>query len=221
MICGAGPRPAAASQAGLCSSPSAGTTVFPHSAPFRPPIRLPAKPSSPWAAGSITLAAAPPFPDRRPGRSSSRLRSNTERKSGTTSCTRGRSCPIASLSSSLLRRAYRSFHARSRRPPRNEPTCCFSGAANRFGKTRFRRIQRYIEGNPVTALLAARTERYAWSSAGRAACEAAVGLPHECRNSSCRPKPAPATSTAWPSGRPIWAAAEFERRRFYPGPASQ
>jgi hypothetical protein len=23
-----------------------------------------------------------------------------------------------------------------RRPPRNEPTCCFSGAANRFGKTR-------------------------------------------------------------------------------------
>jgi hypothetical protein len=33
----------------------------------------------------------------------------------------------------------------------------------------FRRIQRYIEGNPVTALLAARPERYAWSSAGRAA----------------------------------------------------
>jgi len=46
---------------------------------------------------------------------------------------------------------------------------------NRFGKTRamillvrdgdeFRRIQRYIEGHPVTVLLAARPERYAWSS---------------------------------------------------------
>jgi hypothetical protein len=30
-------------------------------------------------------------------------------------------------------------------------------------------------GQPVTALLAARPERYAWSSAGRAACEAAAG----------------------------------------------
>jgi hypothetical protein len=39
----------------------------------------------------------------------------------------------------------------------------------------FRRIQRYIEGNPVTALLAARPERYARSSAGRAASEAAAG----------------------------------------------
>ena len=39
----------------------------------------------------------------------------------------------------------------------------------------FRRIQRYIEGNPVTALLAARPEQYAWSSAGRAAWEAAAG----------------------------------------------
>jgi putative DNA methylase len=39
----------------------------------------------------------------------------------------------------------------------------------------FRRIQRYIEGNPVTALLAARPEQYAWSSAGRAAWEAVEG----------------------------------------------
>jgi len=39
----------------------------------------------------------------------------------------------------------------------------------------FRRIQRYIEGHPVSALLAARPERYAWSSAGRAACEAGAG----------------------------------------------
>jgi len=53
------------------------------------------------------------------------------------------------------------------------------------GGDEFQRIQRYIEGNPVTALLAARPEQYAWSSAGRAACEAAAGhgLPHECRNS--------------------------------------
>jgi putative transposase len=33
----------------------------------------------------------------------------------------------------------------------------------------FRRIQRYIENNPVTACLAATPEQYAWSSAGRPA----------------------------------------------------
>jgi putative transposase len=33
----------------------------------------------------------------------------------------------------------------------------------------FRRIQRYIENNPVTACLAARPEQYAWSRAGRPA----------------------------------------------------
>jgi putative transposase len=33
----------------------------------------------------------------------------------------------------------------------------------------FRRIQRYIENNPVSACLAARPEEYAWSSAGRPA----------------------------------------------------
>jgi REP element-mobilizing transposase RayT len=45
-----------------------------------------------------------------------------------------------------------------------------------------RRIQRYIEGHPVTALLAARPERYAWSSAGRAACEAAAGCAQHGQN---------------------------------------
>lgn len=39
----------------------------------------------------------------------------------------------------------------------------------------FRRIQRYIENNPVTAGLARSPEEYLWSSAGQAACEAAAG----------------------------------------------
>ena len=187
MICGAGPRPAAASQAGLCSSPSAGTTVFPHSAPFRPPIRLPAKPSSPWAAGSITLAAAPPFPDRRPGRSSSRLRSNTERKSGTTSCTRGRSCPIASLSSSLLGRAYRKLPGSLQAATAKRANLLLQRSGQPFWQDEsydrlvrdgdeFRRIQRYIEANPVAALLACRAgglggRRRPW------ACPTRVGTP--------------------------------------------
>ena len=43
----------------------------------------------------------------------------------------------------------------------------------------FRRIQRYIENNPVTAGLAATAEQYAWSSAGRPARPPqAEGLPH-------------------------------------------
>ncbi len=44
----------------------------------------------------------------------------------------------------------------------------------------FRRIQRYIENNPVTACLAARPEEYAWSSAGRPERPPqARGLPHD------------------------------------------
>jgi|SRR5579862_9734131 len=43
----------------------------------------------------------------------------------------------------------------------------------------FRRIQRYIENNPVTACLAARPEQYAWSSTGRPTRPPqAEGLPH-------------------------------------------
>ncbi len=44
----------------------------------------------------------------------------------------------------------------------------------------FRRIQRYIENNPVTACLAATPEEYTWSSAGRPARPPqAGGLPHD------------------------------------------
>jgi putative transposase len=44
----------------------------------------------------------------------------------------------------------------------------------------FRRIQRYIENNPVSACLAARAEEYAWSSAGRLERPPqAEGLPHK------------------------------------------
>ena len=44
----------------------------------------------------------------------------------------------------------------------------------------FRRIQRYVENNPVTACLAARAEDYVWSSAGRPERPPqAGGLPHD------------------------------------------
>ena len=44
----------------------------------------------------------------------------------------------------------------------------------------FRRIQRYIENNPVTACLASSADQYAWSSAGRPARPPqAGGLPHK------------------------------------------
>jgi REP element-mobilizing transposase RayT len=39
----------------------------------------------------------------------------------------------------------------------------------------FRRSRHYIEGNPVKACLVARPEDFAWSSARKAACEAAAG----------------------------------------------
>jgi putative transposase len=43
----------------------------------------------------------------------------------------------------------------------------------------FRRIQRYIENNPVAACLVAKPEEYAWSSAGRLGKPPqAGGLPH-------------------------------------------
>jgi|SRR5579864_3802613 len=51
----------------------------------------------------------------------------------------------------------------------------------------FQRIQRYIENNPVTAGLAARPERYMWSSAGRPTRPPqAEGLPHDPRTSGIR-----------------------------------
>jgi putative transposase len=42
----------------------------------------------------------------------------------------------------------------------------------------FRRIQRYIENNPVTACLATLPEEYPWSSAGRLETPPQAGLPH-------------------------------------------
>jgi REP element-mobilizing transposase RayT len=42
----------------------------------------------------------------------------------------------------------------------------------------FRRIQRYIEYNPVSAGLAATAEDFPWSSAGRPTRPQATGLPH-------------------------------------------
>jgi putative transposase len=41
--------------------------------------------------------------------------------------------------------------------------------------TEFRRIERYIENNPVAACLVATPDEYPWSSAAQAACEAAAG----------------------------------------------
>jgi REP-associated tyrosine transposase len=54
----------------------------------------------------------------------------------------------------------------------------------------FRRIQRYIEYNPVRACLAASPEQYAWSSAGRPERPPqASGLPHNSTTPGACPNP--------------------------------
>jgi putative transposase len=81
---------------------------------------------------------------------------------------------LGALKASIARRANLLLQRSGRRFWQEESYDHLVGSGNEF-----RRIQRYIENNPVTAGLAARPEEYAWSSAGRPARPPqAAGLPH-------------------------------------------
>jgi len=176
------------SSAGLCSSPSAGTTVFRHSAPFRP-----RNPTSGEAFVTmdrwLDRARCVPTFLRQPAMAQlvptsiqygaeighyelhswvivpHRVHLLLTPQANVSKLPDSLKAATAKRAHLLLQRSGQPFWQDESydRPVRDGDE--------------IRRIQRYIEGHPVTALLAARPERYAWSSAGRRPARPPQGVP--------------------------------------------